>query len=232
MEASRASRQTESLSRLKTHDDLAVDLVAAEPLIEDPVAIDFGWDGCLWVADVPDYTRPLNAEPDKGGSVRLLTDRDHDGRFDEVSVFQDGLRFPFDVKVWRDGVIVCDAPDVIYLEDTDSDQQADVRKVLLTGFGNHNAQARVNSLRWGVDGWLYGSCGLFGGQIKSFNGQTLELGDRDFRFHPDTGVIEPVTGRTQQGRVCDAAGNWFGCNSGTMIAHYPLSEHYLAAIPI
>ena len=141
----------------------------------------------------------LSDEPDKGGSVKLLEDRDADGRFDNAIVFQDKLRFPFDVKVWREGVIVCDAPEVMYLEDTNGDQKADIRKVLLTGFGNHNAQARVNSLRWGIDGWVYGSCGLFGGRIRSFNGTELELGDRDFRFHPDTGVIEPVTGRTQQG---------------------------------
>ena len=222
----------ESLSRMNTHDELVVELMAAEPLLEDPVAIDFAWDGRVWVAEAPDYTCALSDEPDKGGSVKLLEDRDADGRFDNAIVFQDKLRFPFDVKVWREGVIVCDAPDVMYLEDTNGDQKADIRKVLLTGFGNHNAQARVNSLRWGIDGWLYGSCGLFGGRIRSFNGTELELGDRDFRFHPDTGVIEPVTGRTQQGCACDSAGNWFGCDSGTMVGHYPLSEHYMARNPL
>jgi putative membrane-bound dehydrogenase-like protein len=126
---------------------------------------------------------------------------------------------------------VCDAPDVIYLEDTDGDGQADTRKVLLTGFETHNEQARVNSFRLGLDNWLYGSCGIFGGAIRSFNGQELQLGNRDFRFRPDTGEIEPVTGRTQQSRVRDEWGNWFGCSSGTLCQHYPLDDRYLKRNP-
>ena len=111
---------------------------------------------------------------------------------------------------------MCDAPDVIYLEDTDGDGRADVRKTLLTGFATHNAQARVNSLRWGLDNWLYGSCGLFGGDIRSFSGREIELGSRDFRFKPATGEIEAVTGKTQQGRARNDWDNWFGCENGTL----------------
>lgn len=220
-----------SLAQMRTHDDLVIELAAAEPLLEDPIAIDFGYDGRLWVAEIPNYTHNIADEQEQGGSVKTLYDEDQDGRYDKAVVFQDKLRFPFDVKAWRQGVIVCDAPDIFYLEDTDGDGQADVRKILLSGFSNHNPQARVNSLRWGVDGWLYGSCGLFGGHIRSFNGQELELGDRDFRFNPDTGAIEAVAGRTQQGLAFDAAGNRFGCDSGTLIEHYPLSENYLARNP-
>jgi putative membrane-bound dehydrogenase-like protein len=146
-------------------------------------------------------------------------------------MLQSGLRFPTDIKVWRKGVIVCDAPDIIYLEDSDGDGDADIRKTLLTGFATHNAQARVNSLRWGLDNWLYGSCGLFGGRIRSWSGTELELGASDFRFRPDTGEIEPVTGKTQQGRVRDDWGNWFGCENGSLCDHYPLSNRYLARNP-
>jgi len=221
----------DSLARISARDEHQVELVASEPLVEDPVAIDFGLDGALWVAETPDYTRELNDQPIRGGFVKRLTDADQDGVYDTATLFASELRFPFEVKVWRNGVIVCDAPEVIFFEDTDGDGQADVRKVLFSGFGDVNAQARVNSLRWGLDGWLYGSCGMHGGTIKSFNGSEVALGDRDFRCHPDTGEIEAVTGRTQQGRACDAAGNWFGCDSGTPIRHYPLTEKYLARNP-
>ena len=217
-----------ALGSFKLNKNLVIELVAAEPLVRDPVAIDFGADGRLWVAEMPDYSHEIDEEFEQHGMVKALVDRNGDGRFDGATVFADGLRFPTDVKVWRDGVIVCDAPDVIFLRDTNGDGRADERKVLLTGFATHNAQARVNSLRWGVDNWVYGSCGIFGGSITSFNGDKLELGGQDFRFQPDTGEIEAVTGRTQQGRDRDDWGNWFGCENSTLVKHYPLVNHYLA----
>ncbi|HVW39563.1 MAG TPA: HEAT repeat domain-containing protein, partial [Pirellulales bacterium] len=75
-------------------------------------------------------------------------------------------------------------------------------------------------------------CGLFGGDIKSFAGEKpLALGDRDFRIHPDSGDIEPATGRTQQGRVRDDWGDWFGCDNSNLARHYPLADHYLRRNP-
>lgn len=221
----------QSIAAMHVADNLVVELVAAEPLVVDPVAIDFGPDGRLWVVEMRNYARAVDDDFEQTGQVSVLVDANQDGAFDKSTPFVTGLRFPTDVKVWRKGIIVCDAPDVIYLEDTDGDDRADVRKVLLTGFATHNAQARVNSLRWGLDGWLYGSCGIFGGEITSANGQQLSLGGRDFRFQPDTGKIEAVTGRSQQGRVRDDWQNWFGCENGELVRHYPLIDRYLARNP-
>ncbi|HEU5433373.1 MAG TPA: PVC-type heme-binding CxxCH protein, partial [Thermomicrobiales bacterium] len=160
------------------------------------------------------------------------TDADGDGRYDASSVFLDGIPFPTGVTAWRRGVLVCAAPDIIYAEDTNGDGAADVRRVLYSGFGTHNYQARVNSLVYGLDNWVYGSCGLFGGEIKSFaSEQPYALGDRDFRIRPDTGEIEPATGRTQQGRVRDDWGDWFGCDNSNLARHYPLADHYLRRNP-
>jgi hypothetical protein len=79
---------------------------------------------------------------------------------------------------------------------------------------------------------VYGSCGLFGGEISSFaGGEPFPLGDRDFRIQPDNGRIEPATGRTQQGRVRDDWGRWFGCTSGSPLIHYPLADHDLRRNP-
>src|SRR5262249_55840761 len=98
--------------------------------------------------------------------------------------------------------------------------------------GTENYQARVNSLEYGLDGWVHGSCGMFGGQIRSHKtGKVLRLGDRDFRMNPDTGAMEPATGRTQQGRVRDGWGNWFGCDNSTLCRHLVLPDHYLRRNP-
>ena len=89
-------------------------------------------------------------------------------------------------------------------------------KKLFSGFATHNYQARVNSLQFGLDNWVYASTGLFGGQITAFTGDEIDITSRDFRIQPDTGEIEPVTGQTQQSRVRDDWGNWFGCDNGTL----------------
>ena len=74
--------------------------------------------------------------------------------------------------------------------------------------------------------------GLFGGDIVCHRtGKTVPLGDRDFRIKPDTGELEPATGRTQQGRVRDDRGNWFGCDNSNLIRHYALEDHYLRRNP-
>src|SRR5262249_27110421 len=73
--------------------------------------------------------------------------------------------------VWRKGVLVCAAPDILYAEDTNGDGKADLVRKLFSGFGTDNYQARVNSLEYGLDGWVYGSCGLFGGRITNDAGK-------------------------------------------------------------
>ncbi|QDU49105.1 neutral/alkaline non-lysosomal ceramidase N-terminal domain-containing protein [Gimesia panareensis] len=221
----------ESISRMNFADDLQVDVIAAEPLIVDPVAVEFGPDGKLWVVEMRDYPQGLDGNLQPGGVVKLLEDVDQDGTYDKATVFLKDLPFPTGLMVWKQGVLVCTAPDVIYAEDTDGDGKADINRKVLTGFATHNYQARVNSLTPGLDNWVYASGGLFGGIIKSFNGQTVNVTNRDFRFHPETGELEPVSGRTQQGRVRDDWGDWFGCRNGSLCVHYPVDESYYRKNP-
>ncbi len=229
---SRPMSPQQSVAGIRTKKDLAVELVAAEPLVSSPVAIDWGPDGRLWVAEMADYPSGVKGDFKPGGRIKVLEDTDGDGRYDRATVFLDNIPFPTGVTVWRKGVLVCAAPDILYAEDTDGDGKADVVKKLFSGFGADNYQARVNSLEYGLDGWVYGSCGLFGGKITSFaGGDPVNLGDRDFRMKPDTGLLEPATGRTQQGRVRDDWGNWFGCDNSTLCRHYPLLDHYLRRNP-
>ena len=109
---------------------------------------------------------------------------------------------------WRKGVLICAAPEILYAEDTDGDGKADVRRVLFRGFATENYQARVNGLAYGLDNWVYGANGLIGGTIRgTATGREVDIGGRDFRIQPDTGVFEPASGLTQHGRVRDDWGN-------------------------
>lgn len=220
-----------SLAAIRTRPGFTVELVAAEPLVVDPVAIDFGPDGRLWVAEMHDYPTGIDGNFRPGGRVKVLEDSDADGRYDRAAVFLDGVPFPTGVTVWRDGVLVCAAPDILFARDADGDGRADDVKKLFSGFATHNYQARVNSLQPGLDNWMYASSGLFGGQIESFTGGTVDLASRDFRFRPEPGQIEPVTGQTQQSRVRDDWDNWFGCDNSTLVRHYPVVDRYARRNP-
>src|SRR5438105_4252811 len=147
----------ESLKAMHVRPGMKIELVAAEPLVVDPVAIDWGPDGKLWVVEMRDYPTGMNENGTPGGRVKYLEDTDGDGRYDRAQVFLDGLLYPTGVMHWGKGVLVCAAPDVIYAEDTDGDGRADVKRVILTGFSTSNPQHLVNGLMLGLDGWVYGA---------------------------------------------------------------------------
>lgn len=220
----------EALKTIRVPAGFEVELVVSEPLVVDPVAIDFAADGRLWVVEMHDYPSGLDGNYKPGGRVKVLSATN--GKFDRAQMLADDLPFPTGVMAWRKGALVCAAPDIIYIEDTDGDGKTDVRKKLYSGFSTENYQARVNGLRWGLDGWIYGAAGLFGGKITShLTGKTHALSGRDFRIKPDTGEFEQVAGLSQQGRVRDDFGNWFGCDNGTWAWHFPIPDHYLGRNP-
>jgi len=217
-----------SLNSIRVNPTLRIQLVASEPLVQDPVAIDFGPDGKLWVVEMNDYPSGPKGNYQPGGRVIFLEDLDGDQTYDRRTLFIDKIPFPTGVMAWGDGALICAAPEVFYAEDTDEDGYADMRQVLLTGFNTTNYQTRVNGLSYGLDNWVHGSPGLLESLVTSTRSkQTLSLGAKSFRFIPRTGQVQATSGRTQHGRVRDNWGNWFGNNNSALIYHYPLADHYL-----
>ncbi|MBS0205513.1 MAG: HEAT repeat domain-containing protein [Planctomycetes bacterium] len=212
-----------------------VDLVAHEPLTMDPVALDWGPDGRMWVAEMADYPRGIDDKGQPGGRIRQLEDTDGDGIYDKSTLFLDAVPFPNGVLSWKRGVLVSAAPDVFYAEDTDGDGKADLKKVLFTGFSEGNQQHRANGFARGLDNWLYLANGDSGGAIRVVGtlsgvvpeGKIVDIRSRDVRIRPDTGDIEAVAGQSQFGRNRDNWGNWFGNNNSRPMWHYLLDDHYL-----
>lgn len=217
-----------ALKTIKVKPGFHVELVAAEPLVQDPVAFDWGTDGKLWVAEMADYPLGIDEQGTFGGRVRYLEDTNGDGKYDKSTLFLEKLGFPTGVMAWRKGVIVTTAPEVFYAEDTNGDGRADLHETLYTGFGEGNQQHRVNGLRWGLDNWVYLANGDSGGELMSAKTkQKLTLGRRDLRIRPDAGLMDPQSGQTQFGRERDDWGNWFGSNNSNPAFHYALADHYL-----
>lgn len=228
----------ESLAMIKIPAGFRVEVMAAEPLIADPVAFDWDERGRLWVVEMADYPVGMDNEGKPGGRIRRVEDADGDGRYDRSTVFADGLPFPNGILTWRDGVIVTAAPEILFLRDIDGDGTMDERIVLISGLQEGNPQLRANGLRWGLDNWVHvasgGHRGNYGTETtltSNLTGKTISTGGRDFRFRPDTGDVEPQSGPTQFGRNRDDYGRWFGTQNANPLWHYVLPDQYLRRNP-
>ena len=228
-----------SLQEIVVPEGLKVELVASEPLVMDPVAFDWGWDGRLWVVEMGDYPNgmrwngPGDPKGDFGGRVKILTDTDGDGVYDKASVFLDKLPFPTAIKVWGDGILIATGSELLYVEDANGDQVADVQKPLYSGFTEGNQQHRINGLRWGLDNWLYLANGGSGGSVQPADQDAppVDIGGFDLRIRPSTSELQTQSGLSQSGRFRNDWGDWFGCRSGNPLWHYILDERYLSRNP-
>jgi putative membrane-bound dehydrogenase-like protein len=229
----------ESLAKIHLPAGYRGEVVAAEPLVLDPVAFDWDNRGRLWVVEMADYPLGMDGNGKPGGRVRVLEDSDGDSRYDKATLFAEGLNFPNGILTWRDGVIITAAPEILFLADTDGDGRADRREVLVSGLMEINQQLRANGLRWGLDNWVHVAAGSpnakrFGGDLKLNSvrlGREIFIGGRDFRFRPDTGELEPQSGPTQYGRNRDNWGRWFGTQNAHPLWHYVLPDQYLRRNP-
>ncbi len=167
-----------------------LELFAAEPDVINPIDLDWDESGRLWVTETIEY--PNTFQPERKGKdrIKILEDTDNDGRADRVTVFAEGLNIPTSIVLANGGAIVAQAPDMLFLKDTDGDDRADVREVLFTGFGTHDTHAGPNNLRYGFDNQIWGAVGYssFSGAVG--DGDSLRFGQALFRFTSDGSSIE------------------------------------------
>ncbi|MEW6156748.1 MAG: PVC-type heme-binding CxxCH protein [Verrucomicrobiota bacterium] len=222
----------ESRRAWRVREGFEIELLAAEPLVQSPVAIDWDAAGRLWVVEMLDYPMGIDGKMKPGGRVKILEDANADGQFDRATVFLDGLNFPNGILTWRDGALITAAPEILFAADTDGDGRADKREVLYSGFKEGNLQLRVNGLRWGLDQWIYCANGWSGGVARSLRtGQSIDLNGRDLRIKPDQGMLEQESGVSQFGRNRNSWGDWFGVNNSYPLWHYVMAERYARRNP-
>lgn len=172
----------ESLQRFKIPEDLQVDLVLSEPLVTQPLFMNFDERGRLWVMQYRQYPEPAGlkliskdqwwravydkvpAPPPQGvkgaDRISIHEDTDGDGVYDTHKVFIDDLNIATAFVQGRGGVWVLNPPYLLYYPDRNGDDIPDAApEVHLEGFGLEDTHSVVNSLRWGPDGWLYAAQG-------------------------------------------------------------------------
>ena len=138
-----------------------LELVASEPMVQDPVAIDFGPDGRLYVVEMPGFMPDESGKDSREptGRIVVLEDTNNDGKMDKRTVFLDGLVLPRAVKVLERGVLVGEPPNLWLARDTDGDGKADTKEKLHDNYGraDGNLEHNANSLLWAMDNWIYTS---------------------------------------------------------------------------
>lgn len=206
-------------------------IVAAEPLVTDPVAMSFDADQRLYVVEMKDYSEQGK---EMLGQVRLLFDDDKDGRYDRSTVFADKLSWPTAITCYDGGVFVGAAPDIFYLKDADGDGVAEVRKKVFTGFGRGNVQGLMNCFRWGLDNRIHGATSSSGGKVYRIGDNpmsAIDLRGRDFSFDPETLEIRSETGGGQHGMCFDDLGNKFVCSNSDHAQYIRYDGGYTARNP-
>ena len=185
-----------SMKMVQLPQDFTLNLFASEPAIINPIAMSWDERGRLWVLETKDYPNVVRPAEEGGKDVlKILEDRDGDGRADTVKIFADSLNIPTGLVFANGGVIVSQAPDFLFLKDTDGDDKADVREVLFTGWGTYDTHAGPSNLMYGFDNWIWGTVGYSG-----FEGKVGEKEHKFsmgvYRFKSDGSELEYLTGFT------------------------------------
>ncbi len=170
-------------------------LVAAEPLIESPIIIDFDPDGRMWVLELQAFL------PDTSGrdtqdpicDVAVLEDVDGNGTMDKRTVFADRLVLPRALKVLDHGVLIGEPPNLWLMKDTNGDLKADTKEVVYKNYGRFigGVEHNANGLLWAMDNVLYTS---------EWN-ENLRLKDGKFEVLPSLSRGQWQSSQDDAGRV-------------------------------
>ena len=225
-----------TLKTLKTEPGLEIQLVAAEPLVIDPVAIAFDREGRLFVVEYGDYPIGPPAGEKPLSRVVYLEDENGDGKADRRHVFADHLNFAHSLMAYKGGWLVGAQSQILFLKDTTGDEKADVRQVLFDGFKAAHPQMQIGNPRWGLDNWVYFNYGP--GKITSSAApdKPVDMPRLDFRFHPLTMEFGPDAGLGQFGNTVDNWGNRFYCTNrnpimATMLPYATTRRNPFVIIP-
>jgi mono/diheme cytochrome c family protein/glucose/arabinose dehydrogenase len=208
----------EALKKFYMPPGYRVELVASEPLIQDPVMIEWDGDGRMWAVEMPGYMPDINAkgEHEAIGKIVVLEDSNSDGRMDKRTIFQDGLVLARWLKILDRGVLVAEPPNLWLLQDTNGDLRADRKELVTNQYGRKeaNVEHNANSLLWALDNNIY----------------TSEI-DIDLRLKNGKFDVRKTLSRGQWGITQDDAGRIFRNTNESALHVDIVPAHYYMRHP-
>jgi mono/diheme cytochrome c family protein/glucose/arabinose dehydrogenase/HEAT repeat protein len=205
----------DSLKTIVVPPGYRVELVAKEPLVQDPILIDFDADGRMWVVEMPAFAAGEGMKDSRAGICRVvvLEDLDDDGTMDRRTVFADKLVLPRAIKTLATGVLVGEPPHLWWMRDTNGDLRMDEKELISDTFGRleGNPEHNANSLIWGLDNWVY----------------TSEH-DWHLRFRNGGFEVMPTLNRGQWGGSIDDAGRVYrNVNSSPLFVDFTPARYFM-----
>ena len=206
----------ESLKQFKVAPGFKVELVASEPMVKDPVFVDWDDDGRLWVGELRTYMRDLDGtgENERMSRVMVLEDTNDDGVMDKATPFVDDMINVRCIAFVNDGVLVVESGALWLCNDKDGDLRCDERKKLIdfATAAHSNIEHAENALHYALDNWMYNS--KSSRKLAWRKGRLIEM---------------PAKGRGQWGMGSDAYGrlyfnansNWFEVDWATYDRQWP-----------
>ncbi len=164
--------------------DFSIELFASEPDIQNPIAMAWDEKGRLWIMESVDYPNTFKeTDGEANDRIKICEDTDGDGKADKFTVFADGLNIPTSMVFANGGIIVSMAPDFVFLKDTDGDDVADIKEVIMTGWGKNDTHAGPSNLQYGFDNKIWGVTGYsgFNGMI---DGKQMSFPQGVYRLSP------------------------------------------------
>lgn len=201
----------EAREALEVAPGFTLELVASEPMVTSPVAMQFDARGGLWVVEMVDYSEQ---ETEALGRVSRLEDRDGDGTMDHSQIIADRMSWPTAIACLERSVWIAAPPwivqaDASRLAESGIESHATSQSslpIVLEGLGRQNVQGMANSFRWGLDGRLHLSTSSNGGQVSApeaspvrIVSSPMNVSGRDIAFDLRTGSVSTIVGFGQHG---------------------------------
>ena len=220
---------TDSIKYTQVPADFELQLFVSEPDVVKPIYLAWDERGRAWVVEARDYPHNVVAEGQPGNdTIKICEDTNGDGKADKFTVFADKLNLATSLVFVNGGVMVSQARHMLFLKDTNGDDKADTREVLLPGWGIGDTHAQQSNLARGFDNWLYGSVGYsnFRGTV---GGKNLQFGQGIFRFKPDGSELQFLHqyNNNTWGLGINAAGDVFGSTANGNPSFYGYLPAYI-----
>ena len=215
----------ESLPGFELEDGFNLSLVASEPLIKDPVDLEFDAQGNALVLEMPGY--PYE---DSTSKVIMLKDTNQDGKMDLAKTYAENLNMASSILPYEKGILVAAPPYLLYCIDENQDELVDKVDTLMGGFSTGNLQHNFNGLSYGVDNWIYAANGGNSGKPYWWgeSARALDLRGQDFRFHIKQKKLERI-GESSGGFgiAMDEFGRIFGTHNLTHVSQIVFPDRYI-----